>query len=78
MKYDDSEDFNPIEEILKPFLKEHTPDKDFSSNLSDIFDEAFDAFLKGDKIKTFSDGAKESIKSSQKMQSFFLLVRQKT
>ena len=65
VKYDDSEDFNPIEEILKPFLKEHTPDKDFSSNLSDIFDEAFDAFLKGDKIKTFSDGAKESIKSSQ-------------
>lgn len=65
VKYDDSEGFNPIEEILRPFLKEHTPDKDFSSSLGDIFDEAFNAFFKGDKIKTFSDGAKDSIKSSQ-------------
>ena len=65
IKYDESIDYNPIEEILKPFLKEDPPDKNFEDTLSTIFNDAFEAFLGGDKIKTFSDGAKDSIKSSQ-------------
>jgi len=69
LRYPDDSSFdehNPIEEILRPFTPSVKPENNFSEKLSTIFDEAFNEFFKGEKIKSFSARSRESIKNSQK------------